>query len=133
MIPHLQEIKNFKNGDCFRACVASILHVDVGDVINFMEEGEDRFFDLVSDYNKQEPHVLIDLTASREVGRMLTGVLCIATGTSPRNDKHNHSVVWKGEMMVHDPHPSGDGITGDPKLFTVVIPKDMGKLKQWNF
>lgn len=41
----------------------------------------------------------------------------IASGPSPRHEGSTHSVVWYGGRdgrVVHDPHPSRDGLAGDP-------------------
>jgi hypothetical protein len=55
------------------------------------------------------------------------GVLCLATGKSPRGE-HCHSVV--GRMvgfnfeLLHDPHPSGEGIEGLPICIEFLVPVD---------
>jgi hypothetical protein len=39
----------------------------------------------------------------------------IASGKSPRG--FSHAVIWKNGVMVHDPHPSQDGLVGEPSYY----------------
>lgn len=43
MISVNQTIHSFTNGDCMRACVASVFEMKIEDVPNFMKDGEDYF------------------------------------------------------------------------------------------
>jgi len=43
----------------------------------------------------------------------------MASGQSPRGD-FGHAVVWGRNGLVHDPHPSGDGLAGDPREFWII-------------
>jgi hypothetical protein len=54
-------------------------------------------------------------------GETPDGVPCLATGPSPRGD-YNHVVIWQDGRCVHDPHPSGDGLAGDPIEFDLLTP-----------
>lgn len=59
----------------------------------------------------------------------LDGQLVILGGKSPRGIQGGHAVVGKwsrtsGWQVVHDPHPSGDGILGEPTTVSFWIPKD---------
>jgi hypothetical protein len=61
------------------------------------------------------------------------GVLCLATGKSPRGE-YCHSVV--GRMvgfnfeLLHDPHPSGEGIEGLPLCIEFLVPLNPAKMVQ---
>lgn len=48
------------------------------------------------------------------------GVHYIASGKSPRGD-FLHSTVHLDGKLVHDPHPSRDGLDGEPTDFEFVV------------
>lgn len=51
----------------------------------------------------------------------------VAGGPSPRDpDDTLHAVVWGPDGLVHDPHPSKDGLAGDPVDFTAFIERTDG-------
>lgn len=96
-------------GNCFSACVASLLELPITDVPYFMDESEGR-----AKWHEQldawlEPRgfyashfVIVDL----ERAEMPRGHF-ILVGRSPRGD---HAVIARGRDVVHDPHPSRDGL-----------------------
>jgi hypothetical protein len=127
MIEQKQKITDFKKGDCFRTCVTSLLELPHAHVFNFMEGGEQEFNDAVRFFNKRNGIILLDFTI--EDKQALKDVICIATGTSPRDESKNHSVVWLNGKCIMDPHPDETGIIGEPKLYTLIIPKDPVILK----
>ena len=50
----------------------------------------------------------------RKVSRDLIGdVYCVIVGPSPRDKRILHSVVGRGNNIVHDPHPSNVGLAGE--------------------
>lgn len=99
-------------GDCFRACLASILEMDPSDVPHFVELGGDKWWILATEWCEENG---LSLTYSFKANgiREHLPLYWIASGKSPRGD-FNHSVVFFGDEMVHDPHPSRDGIEGLP-------------------
>lgn len=126
MIPVDQTIFGERAGNCNAACLASIFEVGIGDVPNFCADvprGQDwqavqnewlrtRFgccaLTLLMDGDGHIPYV----------NALADGTLCILSGKSPRGD-FNHAVVGKYRLqnarhwidMLHDPHPSRDGVT----------------------
>lgn len=46
----------------------------------------------------------------------------IAAGTSPRDPKLFHAVVYANDTITWDPHPSHAGLAGPPQRWTVLAP-----------
>ena len=91
-------------GNCFAACVASILNVSLASVPNFCAS-EDWWQRFVHWLDQRE------LTAIRVDGEptwLPDGALAIVSGPSDRGLMH--ATVWRGQTMVHDPHPSRAGL-----------------------
>jgi hypothetical protein len=101
-------------GNCFSACVASLLHLSVEDVPYFM--GHDDWYEEFSKWLK--PHGFVPLTFRLDGWTPPEGVLCILGGKSPRG---SHACVGRGKKIVHDPHPSRDGLTAIEDI-TFLIP-----------
>lgn len=99
------------DGNCFAACVASILEVDLDSVPQ--DQSETWWHDFgrwLSREHRLVP-VMIDGDGEKPVMEFSTGapeVYWIASGMGPRGLLH--SVVAKGSQLVHDPHPSGEFI-----------------------
>jgi hypothetical protein len=114
MKPIMQTIFGKEKGNCLNACLASILEIPLEDVPwfgtgPFWEERQNKWlaqFDLVAIDIKVDSFYKGDL---RFLGFHLIN------GPSPRGTGENefwHSVVGYQGKMVHDPHPSGDGLLG---------------------
>ena len=117
-----QTIMNFKNGNCMQACVASILEKDLDEVPNFMSQGDSRFFKILKKYFSDLNIDLINVHPDYQED--IYDHYAIAIGTSPRNKKQNHSVVWFQGKVVHDPHPDNSGIASKPKSFWIFTVKN---------
>ncbi|KKK72438.1 hypothetical protein LCGC14_2903880 [marine sediment metagenome] len=110
-------------GDCFSACIASILELPLADVPYFMgqteEEGEEWWgkFEEWALPRGFYP-ILLNLTTEwRPSG------LHVLSGKSPRgNFPHSLVASGKGEI-IHDPHPSRDGIDSRDDV-VLLIPFD---------
>lgn len=107
------------HGNCFQASVASILELPLDSVPNFAEVHGSYFMKGFRAW-----------VAERGLGTVYLngcatwpgGAHSIATGKSPRGN-FLHSVVWFGRRIAHDPHPSRDGIVGDPHEFIILAAK----------
>lgn len=103
-----------KEGNCFSACVATILEMPIDDVPFFMiPEG---WWEFLLDWLKSLGYYALNFQLEefedeyREAFMEQLGPgLGIMGGKSPRGD-FDHAVVSNGYGMVHDPHPSRDGI-----------------------
>jgi len=126
MIPVDQTICNFTNGNCFQACVASIFELPLDDVPSFMGNGPDYFNERVQAWCDEMNLIFMDVKIIdiEVLAYYFRGVHIIVTGKSPRDPENMHCVVWKDGQIVHDPHPSKDGLVGDPEIFSVFIVKD---------
>ena len=124
VIPITQKILNFENGDCFSACVASILELPLTCVPNFNIPSQDSFVHNLEKWCKKQTFILLDITIDDVA--LLSDCIVIANGSSPRATEnwHRHSVVWQAGKMLHDPHPGGFGIDGDPETYTIFIVKN---------
>lgn len=108
-------------GNCFEACVATVLGLDLDQVF-------DRYVTLGAEMTvPQERKLIGDWLADRGLGLAVIGVSffdgaprimategvsMIVVGRPPRGGMW-HAVVWKmegGEWRLGDPHPEGGGI-----------------------
>lgn len=121
MIPINQKylhVEGQQAGDCWRACLASVLECDIED---FPKP------DNYDDWSNYYPKVLQVLSTKgwQWIGYTIENIespdilsakdtdgYVIAVGKSPRSTPEkriNHAVVWKNGI-VHDPHPDKTGI-----------------------
>lgn len=124
-------------GDCWSACIASILELDIVEVPHFYEKwpaknyGPDKALIEASDWLADRGYRLLPIGyIDRGAARLIKGTICIVSGISPRSGekKVEHAVVGRikddGSFdILHDPHPSRDGvvkITG----FEIIIKMD---------
>jgi hypothetical protein len=146
MKPVFQTVMDANRGNCLSAAIASILELDIAEVPNFEVLNGD-FMARVNEWLRPRGYAwfraiqprlsrgegLQDVGRPPDTGAEIVhhplpdgeGVLCLATGKSPRGE-HCHSVV--GRMvgfnfeLLHDPHPSGEGIEGLPICIEFLVP-----------
>lgn len=117
MKPVIQTVTEAGRGNCLAACVASILEIPI-EAVPDLKCGAD--FAALSAFLAARGMVPIWLhvagLAASYVGH--SPAHCIVIGDSPRRPVQ-HAVVGKpkgyGFEIVHDPHPEGGGIKGEPK------------------
>lgn len=106
MIPVMQTKFGAGVGNCWEACIASILEIAIEDVPDFPKDDQDaataEWLDTQGYYFANFKDVRNDITLS-------PGLLYIVGGKSPRF-QCLHAVVFRGREMVHDPHPDGTGL-----------------------
>lgn len=148
MIPHIQKDLGENTGDCFAACLASILEIPLEDVPNFRRlQEENEKYDMVMEADKWlranhgKRFITIDLykpaggpqTDQVILNRLFysnENDLLILSGVSPRpapdGSNRYHCVVAKadcwGYELIHDPHPEGGGIIGQPFGVKWIVP-----------
>lgn len=131
-------------GNCFPACVASILGRSIDDVPNFIETGDMdvalrewlhpqglraitlRFF---HDPMKCDEELMDLVAMTRAYIITWPDDHLILSGYSPRPPVNgralHHAVVGRvagwGFETVHDPHPSRDGLRGEPFGVTWIV------------
>lgn len=112
------------DGNCFEACLASILELPLKDVPHFTDEN------WLYRYNRWlQWHFSLQLfLASPTVLSTLSpDTYTIANGANWR--KASHSVVMQGGVLVHDPNPDRGGLTviESVLVFVAVNPVRMRK------
>ena len=95
-------------GNCFPACIASILEMEVEYVIQIQQHYD----------NPKWNYVLADWLNERgyvwrlpNEGEDLTDKYVLAIGGSPRFPTETHVVIYLNGKLAHDPHPDNTGIT----------------------
>jgi D-glycero-D-manno-heptose 1,7-bisphosphate phosphatase len=104
MQPIDQTVFGVPNGNCFSACVASILHIPLGEVPPFCTYGD--WWERFNEWLKPQGYYATIIRYSEDHAPLGFHIL---SGKSPRGD-FQHSVVAMGNDIVHDPHPSRSGI-----------------------
>lgn len=110
-------------GNCFSACVASILELPIDDVPFF--GADELWWTRFSEW--LEARNLYAVCLKHRAGRAPVGYH-ILSGKSPRGE-FLHSVVAKGDDIVHDPHPSRANIL-DRTDCIIIVPMDVGDHKR---
>jgi hypothetical protein len=139
MKPVMQTICNNKNGDCFRACIASMLEVEIEKVINFMEDGADYFYEKCLKFCDDTGLLIVDFPIGqcddelkRGAMKDLKGRFLCATIPSPRYKDTDHTVIVKDGFVIHDPYPGGiTGYKPDIKTITFIAISDIEGFMKW--
>jgi hypothetical protein len=126
-IPQSIFVSTGVRGDCFRACVASILELPIEDVPHFVAIEKDWWGEVQRWLAKWDLFALwIRVGEDFMLGWPAETTYCILNGESPRAKGRKHCVVarldgWNFEV-VHDPHPEGGGIVGTPESAVLFVP-----------
>lgn len=130
MIPVRQKyiyIEGKQHGDCWRACLASILECDIDTfpAWELDQEWADYFYKVVCQLESMGyiwgEYKIENTTIDCLMEQGIDGYV-IAVGKSPRSTPEkriNHAVVWRNGI-AHDPHPFGGGIQ-DIISFEVIV------------
>lgn len=117
-------------GNCWAACLASILELDIADVPEFDAGDPD---DLDGTWARKTNRWLAQFGLAfleypslppESYLAMGMSVYHIITGPSPRNSGM-HAVVGLNGKIVHDPHPSRAGLASGPWLHSVLVRTNM--------
>ncbi|MCU1441091.1 MAG: hypothetical protein JWP85_2088 [Rhodoglobus sp.] len=129
MIAHIQTIfgdgsDGSTPGNCLQTAVASLLDLPVEAVPHFVAE-EDWWGAVIAWVRASGLRLTMfeerfNVEASYAGGYLATAplaaapddVLMLAGGMAARGFRH--VVLWQHGHLVHDPHPSGTGLTGEP-------------------
>ena len=124
MIPVDQEIMhdpdNKQYGDCWKACVASVLELSLKDVPHFTDNFEEHSHDPIKEYLRfMVKHGFLVMSIQMPVGKnglvshpVLTDdehPYYFIIGKSPRCSD-DHICVGYQQGLVHDPHPDKVGL-----------------------
>ena len=116
-------------GNCFQASVAGILDLPLEDVPHFV--AMDDWWGGVCDWVAENDYLLyryepqFDEYSTYEEGWLVTAPVdkvphnrvSIASGMGPRG--YQHAVLWQHGKLAHDPHPSRDGLLGEPEDYWI--------------
>ena len=115
MTPVDQTIMGVPLGDCYRACIASILDLPLDDVPNFYEDERGQTQAAIEWLSSRGLWLwIVPNNDSVMSGRLsnddnvMPEGFCIANGPGARGCLH--SVVWRHGKVVHDPSPSRAGL-----------------------
>lgn len=128
MTPVKQTILNTTRGNCFGACLASLLDVGVDDVPNIHDLGcEDWFYPLNAWLleNHRVVLLMIEATAYAEKVWFPDGVPFIASCDGPAGVRHAVVMEYRGmnAVTVHDPFPGNTGeLSGPVFMYFLVKP-----------
>lgn len=106
-------------GNCFRACVASILEVRIDALPRFevwMFNNPENWTSIFESWVRHS-----ELDRGVEWLPWPDEEKAIAIGPSPRCSS-NHAIIIEDGKVLHDPHPDSSGLTGKP-LFCVRLRK----------
>jgi hypothetical protein len=106
-------------GDCLRACVASLFEVEYERVPAFETLGDEWTSPFLNFVERELGFDFYGHAAAGTVGpEYAIGGALLGSGVSPRDPSVNHAVlVDLSGRIVHDPHPSGTGVSGEISLF----------------
>lgn len=110
-------------GNCFAACIASILELSLDEVPNFCARHADwREAANLWLSDRGLFYVDVNLPGDLRDEHVRFWGYHVISGVSPRNIRH--SVVGFGGSMVFDPHPSGAGLLEGEWEYGFLIPKN---------
>jgi len=117
-------------GNCFAACIASILECDIDEVpwpeLEDASDWSERYWQRVAAFLESRGWALVHIpieerddgtrprpwtTEDCDLSDPSRRALAILSGPGPRGRDHAVVGTVTGQM-VHDPHPSGDGLLG---------------------
>jgi len=102
----LHDPENGILGNCLAASLASLLELPLSEVPEFEDMmGKSDWFQALTDWLKELGFTLLEWR--EEAWTWLPGYY-LANGISERG--LSHTVVYKGDALAHDPHPSRSGI-----------------------
>jgi len=115
-------------GNCWEACIASILELPIEDIPDCADE---NWWTATQNWllkNCGAKLLRINNTGEKTI---LPGPFTyyILSGKSPRSDVQ-HAVVAHRGGIVHDPHPSDDGLDGEWREAYFFVPVDPSTLKR---
>lgn len=129
MIPHAQRIladpqrrdghdANGVPGDCWKACIASLLDIEDYDSVPHFVALEDWWGETYRFVWKTTGQ---SLRKWRDTQYMPDSIdIFIGVGPSPRGDFHHAVIVDRAGNLIHDPHPSNMGVLNVEDFFAPI-------------
>ncbi|RQO65095.1 hypothetical protein DBR40_24805 [Pedobacter sp. KBW01] len=106
----LDGITKIERGNCFPACIASLVEVPLNQVPN-IEELYDCYawFEVLCAWLE---HKGFSYEISTKEECEASNEYYMVSGQSPRGN-FNHIVIYKNGTLAHDPHPDGTGLSSE--------------------
>ena len=123
MIKTDQTIFDLGKGNCFAACVASILEIPITEVRHFTDGESLHWREEINEWLAERGLFFIDVSLNGDIRDELVRFwgYHLILGESPRRGDIRHAVVgYKGEI-VHDPHPSRAGLAGEDWNYGLLV------------
>lgn len=118
-------------GNCWSACIASILELPLAEVPHFVAvEGDDWWLAMQAWLQERGLQAVHFEVAGKDLSELWEPKgFTILTGDSPRGD-FLHAVIGEGFSMIHDPHPSRAGLRNviEVDVFAVLDPARLIRL-----
>lgn len=95
------------NGNCWAACVATILDLDLATLPNFCAEPSDGWLERFNEWLAPRGYFGLMLKANMLMG-WRSPTVTIAGGTAARG--YQHACVYDANGLAFDPHPDGTGL-----------------------
>lgn len=123
MIKIYQDKFGKPHGNCFGACVASLLEITLGEVPDLSDEK--TWWTKIREFIRTHGYDLVSMNPQK--GMVYDPYLfpygyAIGCGTSSRG--FEHACVFKDGELVHDPFPGGDGIEMPVKEWIYFVEMD---------
>lgn len=117
-----------EQGDCIRACLASLFEIELADVPEYLNGSDDPdsqpWYQLLNEWLAPRNLCLVTVEHGRQAGFWGLAML----GTESPRIKGGHLVVVKGFSVVHDPHPKAEaGKHGKPEEWWFLVCLDPSK------
>jgi hypothetical protein len=122
MIETDQTIFERGKGNCFEACLASLLEMPIDDVVKIPDGEARNWFRLVNEWLSTLGLFFIEFTADDETTKYWGYHIIIGSSSGSRLERH--AVVGYNGEMVFDPHPDRSGLVGDDLTYGFLIPLD---------
>lgn len=126
-----------EGGNCFSACLASLLELPVEKVPTFRPDPDGRWIYQVQAWLAQYGLYAVDVSIAdgMPIAELPQGLAVILSGRSPNLEGADHSVIARIDKssshpeyclwdFVHDPNPSGKFLAGRPTGITFLAKLD---------
>lgn len=112
----VDQTKFGNEGNCFAACIASILEIPLQEVPDLAAamQAKKNFRRILADWLHLRGLTYVELEIGKpnwSMGDWNPPTYHIIGGDSPRGVEGGHAVVGYAGTMVHDPHPSRAGVS----------------------
>jgi hypothetical protein len=127
MKPVTQTIFNTTRGNCFAACLATLLDVGIAEVPNIHDfEGDDWFYPLNQWLRETHSLVLLMIEADAYARKVWfpDGVPFIASCDGAAGVRHAVVMAYHGmeTKILHDPFPGNSGVSGPVFMYFLAKP-----------